>query len=222
MDWLTLLPTATDRFAAVLDDGDLEAPVASCPGWTLRDLAGHVGGVHAWAAYAIVHGTPDGEEPPAPATGVADWYRGNAAHLHAVLAEREPDAPAWTFGPKPRTAAFWRRRQVHEVEVHTWDALASQGRTHALDPEVAWDGIDEVATVFYPRQLRLGRTDALPGTLRLVATDLDRVAGLGDGPEAEVRAPAADLLLLLWHRAAPSSYGVTPEAADLLGYAVTP
>ncbi len=223
-DWLTLLPTATERLAALLDAGDLAAPVPACPGWSLADLAEHVGGVHAWATHAIVHGTPDGEEPPAPASGVADWYRGHAARLVAALAERAPDTPAWTFGPEPRTTAFWRRRQVHEVLVHTWDAESSQGTPTPLDPALAWDGVDEVATMFYPRQVRLGRTEPLPGTLHLVATDLPDAApvALGAGPVREVRAPAADVLLLLWHRADPASYDVAPEAAALLGRAVAP
>lgn len=222
MDWLPLLRTATERFATVLDDGDPTAPVPSCPGWTLADLAEHLGGVHQWAAHAIVHGTPDGTQLPAPATGVADWYRGHAAHLVDVLAERPADAPAWTFGPEPHTSAFWRRRQVHEVEVHTWDALASQGERHAFDPALAWDGVDEVASVFYPRQVRLGRTEPLPRALRLSATDLDTSLALGEGEVVEVRARAQDLLLLLWHRADPPSYDVPPEAFALLGQALTP
>ena len=56
---------------------DLDAPVAHCPGWTLRDLADHLGGVHQWAAHAVVAGTPDLEPEPAgrsPAA-LADWYR---------------------------------------------------------------------------------------------------------------------------------------------------
>ena len=221
-DWLPLLRAATERFAGVLDDGDLTAAVPSCPGWTLADLAEHLGGVHAWAAHAVEHGTPDGTEPPAPPTGIADWYRGHAAHLLDVLGSRPAAAPAWTFGPQPGTAAFWRRRQLHEVEVHTWDALGSQGRAHGLDPSLAWDGVEEVATVFYPRQVRLERVAPLPRALRLRATDLDGSVVLGSGPGLEVRAPATGLLLLLWHRADPASYDVPPEAAELLGRALTP
>ncbi|WP_244929923.1 maleylpyruvate isomerase family mycothiol-dependent enzyme [Nocardioides sp. W7] len=223
-DWLSLLRTATDRFATVLDDAELAAPVPSCPGWTLADLAEHVGGVHQWAAHAVVHGTPDGpfDGTFEPATGVAEWYRRHAAHLVDVLAERSPDTPAWTFGPEPHTALFWRRRQVHEVEVHTWDALASQGRRHELESELAWDGVAEVATVFYPRQVRLARTAPLPRALRLVATDrLDSVV-LGGGDPVEVSATAETLLLLLWHRADPASYDLAPEAVGLLGLALTP
>lgn len=222
-DWLPLLRTATERFATVLDDADLAAPVPACPGWTVHDLAGHVGGVHGWATHAIVHGTPDGVEEPAPATGVADWYRGQAAALVDALAARAPETPAWTFGPQPRTALFWRRRQVHEVEVHTWDALAASGATYAIDPALAWDGVDEVVTMFYPRQVRLGRTEPLPAALRLVPVDVpaDPLL-LGTGSVHELRAPAQDLLLLLWQRADPASYDMAPEAAALLGYAVTP
>lgn len=222
-DWLPLLRTVTDRFAAVLDDGDPTAPVPACPGWTLADLGEHVGGIHQWATHAIVHGTPDGSVDAAPAAGLPDWYRTRADVLHAALAERDADAPAWTFGAAPHTAAFWRRRQVHEVLVHTWDAESSQGTPSPLDPALAWDGVDEVATMFYPRQVRLGRVDPLPRALRLVATDLDAdPVALGDGPAVEVRAPAAAVLLMVWHRADPASYDVAPEAAALLGRALTP
>lgn len=222
-DWLSLLREGTERFADVVAGADPAAEVPACPGWSVRDLAEHVGGVHRWAAHAIVHGTPDGTAEPAPATGIADWYRAQAAHLIDVLAARPAEAPAWTFGPEPRTAAFWRRRQVHEVAVHTGDALAATGRTPTLDPALAWDGVDEVATVFYPRQVRLGRTEPLPGALRLAATDAPGPAiVIGDGPAYDVRGRAQDLLLLLWHRADPAAYDVAPEAAALLAYAVTP
>lgn len=225
-DWLRLLRTVTDRFAAVLDDGDLTAPVPACPGWDLADLGEHVGGIHQWATHAIVHGSPDGTMDAAPTTGLAEWYRARADVLHTSLAGRAADAPAWTFGTRPHTAAFWRRRQVHEVLVHVWDAESSQATRAPLDRALAWDGVDEVATMFYPRQVRLGRSEPLPGTLRLVATDLDAepvVLGTGPTDEAlEVRAPAADVLLMVWHRADPASYDVAPEAAALLRRALTP
>ena len=133
-----------------------------------------------------------------------------------------PEDAAWTFGPEP-VSAFWRRRQVHEVTLHLYDALASQGRTAAwtIDPDLAWDGVDEVATLFYPRQLRLRRTGPLPAPVRIVATDLDRSVVLeadasGDG--VELAATATELLLTLWGRLPATG----PAAVVLAQATVTP
>lgn len=222
MDWIPLLDDATSRFAAAAAAGDLDAPVPTCPDWTLADLVGHLGWVHRWAAHAVTDGTPDGDSPYAgDPPDMVEWYRESARHLVDALAAREPDAPAWTFGPD-KVAGFWRRRQVHETVVHEYDALAAIGRTEAwsIDPALAWDGIDEVARFFYPRQVRLERIAPLAGTLRLVATDVAAAPlelGSGD-PVAELTGPASYLLLALWKRAPVDD----PVAAELLRTAVTP
>jgi len=222
MDWIPLLDDATGRFASAAAAGALDAPVPTCPGWTLADLVVHLGEVHLWSAHAVTHGTPDGDgtydgEP----AGLVEWYRGTARDLVDVLASRGPDAPAWTFGPD-KIAGFWRRRQVHETRIHEYDALAASGREAAwsIDPTLAWDGVDEVASVFYPRQVRLERITPLAGTLRLVPTDVDAAPldiGSGD-PVAEVAGSASYLLLALWKRAPVED----PVAAGLLRTAITP
>lgn len=226
MEWIDLLEDTTARFAAVLEAGDLEAPVPTCPGWSLADLGEHTRWVHAWAAHAVAVGTRDGDTP-SPGAGreaLVAGYRDAAASLVEVLRGTAPDAPAWTFGPE-RVSAFWRRRQVHEVTLHLYDALASQGRTAewAITPELAWDGVDEVAAVFYPRQVRLGRSEPLSAPVRLVATDLsDHPLVLepdAPGDEVELAAPATDLLLVLWGRVPATG----SAAADVLAQAqVTP
>jgi hypothetical protein len=102
--------------------------------------------------------------------------------------------------------------------VHTWDLLSAQGIDDDVDTALAWDGVAEVAEVFYPRQVALGRTPPLPGTLRLQATDLDRPAvTLGDGDRHVTLAlPASDLLLTLWHRKqAPAGPATTLVAGAL-------
>lgn len=223
MDWMTLLDDATTRFAAVLDEGDLAADVPACPGWTLADLGEHLRVTHLWAAHAVTEGNPKGD-PPAGSLDretLTSGYRAAARHLIEVLTAAGPDAPAWTFGPEP-VAGFWQRRQVHETTMHLLDALASQGRAEEwpMPAELAWDGVDEVATVFYPRQVRLGRTEPLAGTLRLEATDVPAAPiEIGDGePVATVAAGAAYLLQALWKRATVDD----PIAAKLLGTAITP
>ena len=156
-----------------------------------------------------------------------DWYRGHAAHLVDVLSGTPADAPVWSFGPKPRTAAFWRRRQAHETGIHLWDAWLSQGQDLPIEPGRALDGVDEVRTVFFPRQVRLGRIAPLQHTLALRASSTsdgpherrdaldggepapatvvfsgDGSAGAGDQgePDAIVDGPPDALLLLVWKR----------------------
>ncbi|WP_182377589.1 maleylpyruvate isomerase family mycothiol-dependent enzyme [Nocardioides sp. WS12] len=218
MEWIDLLQTTTDRFAEVLEYGDLAAPVPDCPGWTLTELGEHTRWVHAWAANAVTAGNPDGATDPVGTdrASLVAGYRAAAGTLLDALRRTAPDEHVWTFGPEPMSA-FWRRRQTQEVTIHLYDALASQGRAAewVVTPELGWDGVDEVATLFYPRQIKLGRTEPLQGTVRLVATDLDQSLDLGDtDPVVELAAPAADLLLMLWGRRP-----VEGPAADVLATA---
>jgi uncharacterized protein (TIGR03083 family) len=221
-DWLALLDAHTSRFAAVVATADPDAPVTHCPGWSVRDLVGHLGGVHQWAAHAVTAGSPELQPtPPAPdEPDLAGWYAEQASHLLAVLAATPADAPAWTLDAADRTAGFWRRRQVHEVAMHTWDAEEVVGRPTAYDPALAWDGVLEVAHVLYPRQVRLGRVDPLPAAVRLVATDVPAEATIGSGPELEVRDRAEVLLRLLWHRADTAT--LDPRVAEVLSGALAP
>ena len=223
-DFVLLLTDATADFTALAADADLSALVPDCPGWTAASLVVHLGGIHQWARHAVLEGNPDGRPEPAPDDGPLDqWYAGHAAALVDTLTKVGPDAPAWTFGADAGTAGWWSRRQLHETRVHTRDLLGAMGRADewTIDPALAWDGVDEVATMFYPRQVRLGRSEPLPGRLRLVATDLPDAAPIviGDAePVVEVGAPAADVLLMLWHRRTSDD----PAAAALLALPFAP
>jgi uncharacterized protein (TIGR03083 family) len=223
--WLSLLRVHTDRFAAVISDAELDAPVTFCPGWTLRDLGIHLGGVHRWAAHAVVKGNPNTEAAVGPGNGrreLVDWYVHQASNLVHVLTETPIGAPAWTLDDRDPTAGFWRRRQVHETVMHTWDAEQAVREPRAIDPRLAWDGVLEVKDVIYPRQLRLGRVATLPHAVRLVATDVPGDVTLGEGEAFVVRKKAETLLRLLWHRADPDAEAVDPRASSLLSAAVTP
>lgn len=222
VDWLALLRAHTHRFAAEVATANLDAAVTHCPGWSVRDLVVHLGGVHQWAAHAVAAGTPD-LEPTRPAPEEPDlacWYAQQAAHLLDVLASTHPAAPAWTLDAADRTAGFWQRRQVHEVAMHTWDAEAAAGQPTPYDPALAWDGVLEVVEVLYPRQVRLGRVDPLPAAVRLVATDDPGDVTVGAGRELEIRDRAEVLLRLLWHRADTST--LDPQVATLLSGALAP
>ncbi|MDT0278103.1 maleylpyruvate isomerase family mycothiol-dependent enzyme [Blastococcus goldschmidtiae] len=223
-DWLRLLRLHTGRFADVISDADLGAPVSSCPGWSLRDLVVHVGGVHQWASHCVVEGNPEFRPEPAAREGpeLIAWYRHHASRLVEVLTATPADAPAWTLDDRDATALFWRRRQVHEIVLHTCDADEALGHLRQVDPWLAWDGVLEVRDVMYPRQVRLGRVDPLSRGIRMIATDVPGDVTIGNGESVAVRGRAEVLLRLLWHRADPAAEMVDPRAGELLSGALTP
>lgn len=211
-DYLPHLEAVSARFADVLAGGPLDAPVAACPGWTLGDLGHHLGNVQRWATYALEFNAAgeEGEGGPTEPAALAAWMREGTAGLLGALRSTDPQSECWNFGPKPRTASFWFRRQAQEAAVHTWDALAAAGLPAEVDARLAADGIDEVARMFFPRQVRLLRCEPLPFTLGLVADDAGgawTIGRAGSEPvgdvglaDAVVRGPAEAVLLLLWKR----------------------
>lgn len=121
-------------------------------------------------------------------------------------ARTTPTGPCWGFGPPPRTVRFWLRRQAHETALHRWDVEHALTGHASLDEPLALDGLDEVAIMFVPRQLRLGRLEP-DGSLLALHPDgadapvlLDLGAEPGQAPPAVVRGSAETLLLLVWGR----------------------
>jgi uncharacterized protein (TIGR03083 family) len=204
------LESGAARFSAVLGGADLAAPVPSCGDWRLLDLTHHLGEVHRWARVAVLEGHPKGasddppDGPPAERDELVAWFGEGVAALLTTLRDAGPDAPCWSFGPKPRTAAFWFRRQAHETSMHARDAEAACGAPGSLAADLALDGIDEALTMFLPRQVRSGRT-VLPGTRVALASEEGPAWEIaGDDapaePAATVHGGAEALLLLVWGR----------------------
>ena len=201
-DHLAHVRADADAVLAVLSMADGTEPVAACPGWTLHDLVGHLGGVHRWARDIVLTERPGPE--PAPEGDLATWFAEGAAALLETLAAADPAAGTWSF-TTDRTVGFWRRRQALETVVHRWDAQSAVGQPEPIDPSLAADGIGEVAELMLPRQVAKERIPPLPGAVRVTATDVEASYVLGDGePAATVSAPAELLLLLLWQRVGPA------------------
>jgi uridine kinase len=239
VDLLAEFRAATDAVAAELAVVDLSAPVAACPGWTVRDLAGHLGGGDRWARTAVVERRGDGDAPTGPEARdeLVAWYREGAAALVAALAERDAADPAWTLAP-PRTVGFWVRRRAHETAVHLWDLRAATGSPRPLGAHLAAEAVDEVVTTMWPRQVRKGRAVPPPAPVALATTDTRQRWVLGD-PDvpgsaeptttivATITADASTLALLLWGRVglddpAVRVTGDRAAAAAALDRAVTP
>jgi uncharacterized protein (TIGR03083 family) len=212
-DHLRVLEREGDRFAATIEHGPLDAAVPSCPGWTLADLATHVGAVHRWAAAAVRTGARPTSPAPTPSSPLAEWYRDGLADLLDALRATPDDAPTWHPFPAPLYVAVWKRRQAHEVTVHRWDAQRAAGSTpEPIEPETASDGIDEFFGLIVPRVLVREGVETPRSSVHVHCTDvagewlvttddsgyrLRREHAKGD---AAVRGPAAALLLYLYGR----------------------
>lgn len=213
---LTQLQQDGARLASAADD--LTAEIPSCPGWTVRDVVTHTGGVHRWAA-SIVRERLDHD----PAPGVEDlatpgsrdpveWFVAGHAALLDTLRAADPAVQCYTFLPAPSPLAFWARRQAHETAIHRADAESASGPITPFPSAFAVDGIDEMVNGFaarrrsfrhleVPRTLALRPDDALGWTLTLTADGVRSARG-GDQVEATVRGTASDLYLWVWNRPA--------------------
>jgi uncharacterized protein (TIGR03083 family) len=156
-DYYAGIESGAAAIGALVAAGDLARPVPSCPDWTLRELAVHVGRVHRWAAQITAtragrppefRSLPDGRFPGEPA-GQAQWLAAGARQAVAAIEEAGQD-PVWAFGALA-PASFWGRRMCHETLVHAADARLAAGLAPAeIPPAVAADGIDEWLTVMMP------------------------------------------------------------------------
>jgi uncharacterized protein (TIGR03083 family) len=197
--------------ALAAERAGLDAPVPSCPGWRIRDLLGHLGFVHRWAAGYVATGrarvieTPGDEEIVrlAPADELLlGWFRAGHAALVSVLSAADPAVACWSFLAAPSPLAFWARRQAHETAIHRVDAqLAAAAVVPGTEldpfpPGLAADGIDELLNGFASRDPR-SLSDS-PATLVVLADDGGPVQGwtvvMGSDDAGVSRVPAPSAL----------------------------
>jgi uncharacterized protein (TIGR03083 family) len=232
MDALPYASIVAAEGSALADaaQGHLDRPVPGCPDWNVAQLVSHLGGVYAWAEYAVEASGErvsrrDVPAPPAPGDSaeLLPWFQTRLEDLLDALSA-DSDAPAWTFPPSaPNTVGWWQRRQALETVVHRWDVqtAADTGRVDPIAADLAAEGVDEFLADFLPRALAADPADrSLSGTLHLHATDtpgewwldFDAEKLIPERQHAKadtaVRGPAAGLYLWLWNRQ-------TPEAAGL-------
>lgn len=134
---------------SVAASNGLDAPVPSCPGWTLRDLVTHTGKVHRQKEEVLRSRlTDDKSDVKSPVGDLLDWFNEGAASLLSTLRSVEPSTPMWTWHTPDQTAGFWYRRMAHETLIHRVDAELAHGTVTTIDAEIAEDGIDEALVAF--------------------------------------------------------------------------
>lgn len=203
------------RILARQPEEELAHSVPTCPGWTLDGLFGHLGSIERWAE-EIVLGGKFVEESPAPSVGAAGWFLEGSNSFLETMARIDPEKECWTFGPPPRKAGFWLRRQAHEHAIHLVDArMASDLEAPAFSEDFMFDGIGEVLEMFTPRQLRLGR---MPQPEAAVTFNVPGSGSwtVGTGPvAASITAPLRSMYLGLWGRSDLTDTAVIEGDASL-------
>jgi len=231
------ITASTATLAALIGGTDLTRQVPTCPDWTLRQLATHVGRVHRWVTEMVrtrsaesipFRSVPDGRFPDDPAQRPG-WLAAGAERLTRELGAAGSGL-VWAFGTH-RPAGFWARRMTHETVMHRADAQLATGAPPVIEPAIAADGIDEwftFVTVPDPGREDTRLAGLRPGqSLHVHAGDVPSGqgewlitrdnAGIGVRPEhgkgdAALRGPAAGLLLVLTRRLSPAQAG-----AEVLG-----
>ena len=190
--------------------GRMEAEVPSCPGWTLEVLVNHLGRVQGWVAEMVRQGASDRVPfPGRPDAVTPEWLLDQNEALVAALEEAGPDRPVWTFAGMG-TSRFWIRRQAVEAAIHRWDAQLASGPAEPVETELALAGVDEMLDFFLPLRVK---PDQLTGSAHLHATDSEHgewivqptpdeilVGHNHEKADVALRAPASDLLLMVWGR----------------------
>ncbi len=185
------LDATTAALAALVDREDPDLPILTCPGWTIRQLATHVGRAHRWAAEIVgtrserfieFRSVPDGKSP-ASAAERALWLTDGAARLIAAVRNAGDDR-------------VWARLNAGGHDLAAAVPPGSSLHVQVTDP-------------------RPGPTDQW--LVRHSANDGVEVLSGHGGGDATLAGPAADLLLVLMGRVAPadSTVQVTGEAGLL-------
>jgi uncharacterized protein (TIGR03083 family) len=199
--------------------GPTSATVPTCEGWTVNDLATHVGAFCGFWTHVLCEAEDRPKTPfsePGPSDDLASWLVAVTGHLVGALSSVPASTEVWTWFDADHTAGFVTRRSAHELAVHRFDAQSARGTCSPIAGELAEDGIDEILHVLVNARDRTGEGSGR--SLGLHSTDTDAVwdvrlesdridvdrssATLAAGPPSDLalHGTASDLELLLYNR----------------------
>jgi uncharacterized protein (TIGR03083 family) len=227
-DHLAAVDHETERLARAAEMAGFDAAVPACPGWTVRDLVIHVGGVHRWAGDLVENAreTFDTEAGAAVGTGPADdellaWLRSGRDALVTTLRAAPADRTCFTLWKAPDARAFWARRQAHETAMHRADADAAAGLATDYGDAFAVDGIEEILYGF------AGRKKAYEPTTLLLSAGSDswhltmgadgvrvRPGDSDEAADATIAGTPTDVYLWLWNRGSAATISGDAAAAE--------
>lgn len=184
----------TERLAENVGAASRDAPVPTCPGWTVADLVAHVGQTQRWVSEILESRIVDTTLLPTEmATVPAEpddwpaWLSDGGARAAEACSNDALAAPVFNAAADNRTGGeFWLSSLLNEAVIHGADAADTAGRNHTVDPDIAADLISNHLTMLTSptwAALRPDSAAALRGageTLHWHATDN---RGLGEGGE---------------------------------------
>ncbi len=131
------------------------AEVPGCPDFTLEETLRHVGSVHRVTRLWVRDGHRPQQWQRSPVDeDLIGFVRTGLSELLMELGRHDPAEPCDTWWPADRTHGFWRRRMAHETTMHRVDVeAAAGGPVHAIDQDVALDGIDELLFLWFGHRL---------------------------------------------------------------------
>ncbi len=216
-DFLEAIESDSEALLSAAASVSLDTSVASCGGWSMRELVAHQTFIWGLATSNVVAAGemtgPARPKPPDDDGELFTWSNDVRATMLDTLAAADPEAPAWSFAANNHTAGFWQRRMMSETMVHRWDAQSAALAIDPLYPERAAEAIDEYTEVglrfsaskpdrVYPSQSLHIHCNDTAGEWTLVGDDgpnvtVTREHAKGD---AAVRGQAEELLLWIWGR----------------------
>ncbi|MEV4822272.1 maleylpyruvate isomerase family mycothiol-dependent enzyme [Micromonospora sp. NPDC049274] len=223
MDYSRYLDCLADDFARLrsLAPTNPAAPVPTCPGWTVADLARHVGEVYLHKTLAIRDGVEAEPWPSAELASEAPLALLDRAYaeLRAEFAAHDPQDPAGSWYAPGRSVGFWIRRMAQETVIHRIDAELGVGAPVAPVPDdLAVDGVDELLRVFVEysvaewadafREILAGspgwtfavRADDTAWSVRTGPAVFRVTDGVADAADVTVTGPSTAMLRWAWGR----------------------
>lgn len=209
---------------------DPHVPVRHAEGMTLGEAVRHVGSVYrmvvAWLRSG--HQPTRWQRAPIPGQSLVEYLRAGHREIVAELSAHDPADGAPTWWPLDQTYGFWYRRLAHETTVHRIDvqtAAAAMTVGGRIDEEVAFDGVDEILSLWFTHRLGvLGVTNSWTGRVAVVAGRRQWIAQItptgtaswpaegGEQVDATVSSDPAGMYLWLWGRRPIGT--ATPDGDD--------